>query len=595
MSMSVCGRRRSGWSTPARSGLAASSPPGATWRDRRTCGCSSRSRASTGGPGRLLETAEDAPAATPTRRCATFLARGRFTAYFQHALHGAAGRRGVVLRPGRWRSTTRRATSSPSSSTTACSASSGRRSGAPSPAAPASTSSSVGAGLPDVRLGTKVTSVLETADGVEITDGNGEVDDVRRRRHRHPPGPGPGDARRADRGCSARCSRRCPTRRTPPSCTPTPRVLPPTPSARASWNYQRPPRRPPAGSPSPTTSPGCSGSDTDDGTSSSPSAARTSSTRRQVIETMEYEHPIYTPELRRRAAPAARDRDPDGSAFAGAYHGWGFHEDGARSGVAAAEQLGRRVAETDRTPRRTVGGHVVYATTIRHHAPPAVPARVHLRLAHLAGRPRRTCPTPASVRPSFEARDHLGDPDRTIRENVDAFLATQGVDLDGGRIADARQRRARSATASTRSACSGATTAPASSPASSSRCTTPTATGTPTSCTPTSTAGPSVDKAMYVSPFHDVDGRYEIAVPVPRRHGARSSITLQQRRLDRRSPPRSTGYARPGPSAAARRARAALRGSARIRVHGIWLWAATAAGSGPVPTTPTGRRPVTHA
>ncbi len=33
----------------------------------------------------------------------------------------------------------------------------------------------VAAGLPDVRTGTKVTSVVETADGVEVTDGNGDV------------------------------------------------------------------------------------------------------------------------------------------------------------------------------------------------------------------------------------------------------------------------------------------------------------------------------------------------------------------------------------------------------------------------------------
>ncbi len=34
----------------------------------------------------------------------------------------------------------------------------------------------VGAALPDVRLGTKVTSVLETATGVDVTDGNGHLD-----------------------------------------------------------------------------------------------------------------------------------------------------------------------------------------------------------------------------------------------------------------------------------------------------------------------------------------------------------------------------------------------------------------------------------
>ncbi len=34
----------------------------------------------------------------------------------------------------------------------------------------------------------------------------------------------------------------------------------------------------------------------------------------------------------------------------------------------------------------------------------------------------------------FEARDHLGDPRRTIRENVDRFLRNRGVDLGGGRV-----------------------------------------------------------------------------------------------------------------------------------------------------------------
>ncbi|HET6964742.1 MAG TPA: FAD-dependent oxidoreductase [Acidimicrobiales bacterium] len=59
----------------------------------------------------------------------------------------------------------------------------------------------------------------------------------------------------------------------------------------------------------------------------------------RVIARMVYEHPIYTPESvsAQRLLPALND---DLVAFAGAYHGWGFHEDGCRAGVAAAESLG---------------------------------------------------------------------------------------------------------------------------------------------------------------------------------------------------------------------------------------------------------------
>jgi DUF1365 family protein len=34
----------------------------------------------------------------------------------------------------------------------------------------------------------------------------------------------------------------------------------------------------------------------------------------------------------------------------------------------------------------------------------------------------------------FDARDHLGDPRRPIRDNLDHFLRTRGVDLGGGRV-----------------------------------------------------------------------------------------------------------------------------------------------------------------
>jgi predicted NAD/FAD-binding protein len=58
-----------------------------------------------------------------------------------------------------------------------------------------------------------------------------------------------------------------------------------------------------------------------------------------VLARMDYEHPCYTVQ-----STAARNRlaelTSSVTAYAGAYHGWGFHEDGCRSGVAAAQAFG---------------------------------------------------------------------------------------------------------------------------------------------------------------------------------------------------------------------------------------------------------------
>ena len=113
-------------------------PPPPTWRDRRFPQMlveiprfHRRARA-------LLETAEDAPGSYPDETLRDFLARG-LHGVLPAALHGPVVAAVWSSDPAsRW--TTRRATSSSSSSTTGCSASSGRRSGAPSPAAPTSTS-----------------------------------------------------------------------------------------------------------------------------------------------------------------------------------------------------------------------------------------------------------------------------------------------------------------------------------------------------------------------------------------------------------------------------------------------------------------------
>jgi predicted NAD/FAD-binding protein len=58
-----------------------------------------------------------------------------------------------------------------------------------------------------------------------------------------------------------------------------------------------------------------------------------------VLARMDYAHPVYTQEsvAAQRRLPGLSDSV---TAYAGAYHGWGFHEDGCRSGVAAARALG---------------------------------------------------------------------------------------------------------------------------------------------------------------------------------------------------------------------------------------------------------------
>ncbi|WP_306325791.1 NAD(P)/FAD-dependent oxidoreductase [Streptomyces venezuelae] len=116
-------------------------------------------------------------------------------------------------------------------------------------------------------------------------------------------------------------------------------VLPRSPRARASWNYRmtscdpsaepvrvsydmRRLQRLPTGADYVVTLGGEDGIAAD-----------------RVVERMVYEHPVYTP-----ASVAAQRELPrlatGTTAYAGAWHGWGFHEDGCRSGVAAARSLG---------------------------------------------------------------------------------------------------------------------------------------------------------------------------------------------------------------------------------------------------------------
>jgi predicted NAD/FAD-binding protein len=116
-------------------------------------------------------------------------------------------------------------------------------------------------------------------------------------------------------------------------------VLPHGPRARASWNYRVPPG---AGARADVLV-----------TYDISRLMRLSGPRRfmvtlggrdvvdpaSVVAEMIYQHPLYTAEsvAAQRRLPTL---DDDRIVFAGAYHGWGFHEDGAASGVRAAGRLG---------------------------------------------------------------------------------------------------------------------------------------------------------------------------------------------------------------------------------------------------------------
>jgi uncharacterized protein len=59
-----------------------------------------------------------------------------------------------------------------------------------------------------------------------------------------------------------------------------------------------------------------------------------------TIETITYHHPIYTVDTVAAQRRLGGLQGQLGTAYCGAYHGWGFHEDGAISGLRAAVALG---------------------------------------------------------------------------------------------------------------------------------------------------------------------------------------------------------------------------------------------------------------
>lgn len=87
-------------------------------------------------------------------------------------------------------------------------------------------------------------------------------------------------------------------------------------------------------------------------------------------------------------------------------------------------------------PGPVLPGPALYDAEVRHSRTQRLDRSfrhgVYLWLVDIDELPR----LPRWLRPfaRFEARDHLGDPDRTIRQNLDAYLAGNDVDLRGGQV-----------------------------------------------------------------------------------------------------------------------------------------------------------------
>jgi DUF1365 family protein len=227
------------------------------------------------------------------------------------------------------------------------------------------------------------------------------------------------------------------------------------------------------------------------------------------------------------------------------------------------------------------GSAAIYDTVVAHAR--AVPVRHAFRhrsycwLVDLDDLPR----PPRFLRPlaEFRAQDHLGRPDMTLRQNLDAHLAAQGIDLRGGRILMLANAR---------------TLGYVFNPLSVFWCHDPHGelvcvvaevhnTYGDRHCyllRPDATGRAAADKAFYVSPFFTVDGRYEMTFTDPRvdasnEAGLRVAITLSR---DEQVVFRASLEGHPDPTApsflvgALRHPGGGLRVTALIRLQGIRLW-----------------------
>ena len=226
---------------------------------------------------------------------------------------------------------------------------------------------------------------------------------------------------------------------------------------------------------------------------------------------MGYEHPVYTP-----ASLAAQRRLPElddgATSYAGAYHGWGFHEDGCASGVRAARSFGVAVVSASTAPvssrpwSRTPG-------TCRRTGVRATGSTAGWSTWTRCRRCRAGCARSPGSTPATTSATRGG----RIRSNLEAWLDRQRSAARRRPGAHARQRprarprvqpadrllvppRGRHARVRGRW-----------------RCTTPTASATATCCGPTARGARPCPRSSTSRRSSTVDGVYLMRVPPPGR------------------------------------------------------------------------------
>jgi len=174
----------------------------------------------------------------------------------------------------------------------------------------------------------------------------------------------------------------------------------------------------------------------------------------------------------------------------------------------------------------------------------------------------------------FDARDHLGDPHRTIRRNLDAWLARQGVDLAGGRVLMLANARVLGYAVNPitvywchdRDGAAVCVVAEVHNTYGGRHC---------YLLRPDAAGRARADKTFYVSPFLTVDGEYAMRLPEP---GDRLDLAIVLRQEGATALTATlVGTRRPATPAVLarlllRRPLVTHRTSALIRAHGIALW-----------------------